>query len=348
MSEYFGYTVPFSGVKIKNLADVVRGGADPQDGQVLQFNAAIKRWEFGSPTGTGNVSNTGTSTLNAIARFSSTDGKSIKNSGVTISDGADVVGAKTLTMSGATSGALTLQPAAATASHALTFPSAQGASASYLRNDGSGVLSWAAGDPSFGGGNVAVLWAPVSGAPAASGIGSGGNAVFSNVAGARYMSLVEAQGDKSILYFVAPASAYWQLRVEMQLDVATSGASDYVKLFGNSTSSAVPLVSTGETAICRMTDADDMQFRWNHNGVDGSADAYTGVGHDHGYREWVLTRSGTSMRFEVSAQYARTGTVARWTLPDAVVSGTIYGVAANNNGTTNWDARVSKFELRLL
>jgi hypothetical protein len=65
-------------------------------------------------------------TDDAIARYDTITGKQLQNSGVTISDTADVAGAKTVAMSGATSGTLTLQPAATTTSHTLTLPSAQG------------------------------------------------------------------------------------------------------------------------------------------------------------------------------------------------------------------------------
>jgi hypothetical protein len=90
----------------------------------------------------GDVTGPGGSTTNAIARYQSGTGKVIKNSDVTISDNAGVAGVKTLAMDGATSGALTLAPAASTASYALTFPPGQGTENSYLKNDGNGGLSW--------------------------------------------------------------------------------------------------------------------------------------------------------------------------------------------------------------
>jgi uncharacterized membrane protein YkgB len=83
-----------------------------------------------------------TSTDNAIARFDSTTGSLLQNSSVTISDTADVAGVKTLTMSDATSGTLTVQPAAATTSYALTLPAAQGVANTFIKNNGSGTLTW--------------------------------------------------------------------------------------------------------------------------------------------------------------------------------------------------------------
>ncbi|MBK9321956.1 MAG: hypothetical protein IPM97_03180 [Bdellovibrionaceae bacterium] len=46
-------------------------------------------------------------------------------------------------LNGATSGSLTLMPAAVTTNYSLTFPGAQGASGQVLSNNGAGVLSWA-------------------------------------------------------------------------------------------------------------------------------------------------------------------------------------------------------------
>lgn len=50
----------------------------------------------------------------------------------------------------------------------------------------------------------------------------------------------------------------------------------------------------------------------------------------------------------VSAMENKPGAVLAWTLPDALPSGTIFGVAAQASSSTNWTARVSAFELRLL
>ena len=92
----------------------------------------------------GDASGPASATDNAVARFDATSGKLLQNSGVTISDTADVEGVKTLAVSGATSGALTIQPSATTATYSLTLPAAQGAASSFLGNDGTGLLSWLA------------------------------------------------------------------------------------------------------------------------------------------------------------------------------------------------------------
>jgi hypothetical protein len=116
-----------------------------------------------SAGGTGDVVGPSSSTANGIARFSSSTGKLLKNSGVTITDTADIAGAKTLALSGSTSGALTIQPAAATTDHIITMPAEQGAAGTYLKNDGTGSLSWSttgvtvtAGSGLSGGGSISL------------------------------------------------------------------------------------------------------------------------------------------------------------------------------------------------
>jgi hypothetical protein len=91
----------------------------------------------------GDVVGPGAAVDNSIARFDTTTGKLIQSSGVTISDTADIAGAKTIALSGSGSGVLTVQAAAITSSHALTMPAVQGVANSFLRNNGTGSLSWA-------------------------------------------------------------------------------------------------------------------------------------------------------------------------------------------------------------
>jgi len=52
--------------------------------------------------------------------------------------------ARQLQLNGTTSGTLSLIPAATTTSYSLTWPSAQGGASTFLQNNGSGTLSWAA------------------------------------------------------------------------------------------------------------------------------------------------------------------------------------------------------------
>ena len=90
----------------------------------------------------GNVTGAASSTDNAVARFDTTTGKLLQNSGVTISDTADIAGAKSLVISGSTSGTFTLAAANTTTSYTVKMPSVQGSNGYYLRNDGAGNLSW--------------------------------------------------------------------------------------------------------------------------------------------------------------------------------------------------------------
>jgi predicted xylose isomerase-like sugar epimerase len=99
----------------------------------------------------GNVTGAASSTDNAVARFDTTTGKLIQSSAVTISDNAEIAGAKTVALSGAASGALTLAPAATTNNHTLTVPGEKGAAGTFLQSlDGTGALTWA----TSGDGNV--------------------------------------------------------------------------------------------------------------------------------------------------------------------------------------------------
>ena len=110
-------------------------------------NTFIKNDGSGALTWSPAVVGPATATDNAITRFDSTTGSLVQNSTVTVSDTADVAGVKTLAMNGATSGTLTVQPAATTTSYTITLPPVQGALNYFLRNDGFGNLSWAAPAP---------------------------------------------------------------------------------------------------------------------------------------------------------------------------------------------------------
>jgi hypothetical protein len=129
----------------------------------------------------GDVSSAAPSTDNAVARFDSTTGKVIQNSAVTISDGADIAGAKTLGLSGATSGVLSLAPASTTPSHTLTFPADKGAQGTFLQSfDNSGTIAWAAA------GNVTSAGASTDNAAQNSGVTISDAA---EIAGARTLAL---------------------------------------------------------------------------------------------------------------------------------------------------------------
>jgi hypothetical protein len=108
----------------------------PAAGKQLSFLRGDATWQSAV---VGPVSSTNTD----IATFNGTLGSTLQSSGVTVSATQDLAGAKTLALSGATSGVLTLQPAATTTSYTTTMPSLQGAANSVLQNNGAGILSWA-------------------------------------------------------------------------------------------------------------------------------------------------------------------------------------------------------------
>lgn len=97
-----------NGVTNLNLGLAVAGtttlnaGTFPNDygsvGQVLQTNGMGGL--FWADVGVNNISNAGTSTVNAIAKFASADGKSVQNSGVIISSTNDITGIGAFTSSG--------------------------------------------------------------------------------------------------------------------------------------------------------------------------------------------------------------------------------------------------------
>ncbi len=131
--------VPFSATSSYTLTFPPGQGSS---GQVLTNDGTgVLSWTT-SGAGTGDVSGPTSATDNAIARFDTTTGKLIQNSLVTITDTGDIAGTKSLELSGATSGALTIYSAPTTTSYSVTFPSAQGSSGTYLRNNGTGTLSW--------------------------------------------------------------------------------------------------------------------------------------------------------------------------------------------------------------
>ena len=131
--------VPFSATSSYTLTFPPGQGSS---GQVLTNDGTGALSWTTSGAGTGDVSGPTSATDNAIARFDTTTGKLIQNSLVTITDTGDIEGTKSLALSGATSGALTIYSAPTTTSYSVTFPSAQGSSGTYLRNNGTGTLSW--------------------------------------------------------------------------------------------------------------------------------------------------------------------------------------------------------------
>jgi hypothetical protein len=119
----------------------------------------IENWAYSNNSyyGGGSILRSGSNqtTLVIAEDYSSGDmrftigGPTLANEKMRINTG-DITFKKPLKLNGSTSGTLTVQPAATTTSHTLTFPSAQGAANSYLKNDGSGGLSWSTQTESLG------------------------------------------------------------------------------------------------------------------------------------------------------------------------------------------------------
>jgi len=94
-------------------------------------------------TDTGYVTGPASSTNTALALYSGTTGKIIQNSTVTVSSVGAVAGVASLALKGTTN-SVTISPDAATVAYPLTLPAAQGAASTFLQNNGSGTLTWAA------------------------------------------------------------------------------------------------------------------------------------------------------------------------------------------------------------
>lgn len=101
-------------------------------------------------TGQFDVNNNSASRIGAIIKGAASQSANLQewqNSSATALasvSSAGVISTPTLKLNGSTSGTLTVNPAATTSSHTLTFPSAQGTANTLLKNDGSGGLSWSA------------------------------------------------------------------------------------------------------------------------------------------------------------------------------------------------------------
>ena len=92
---------------------------------------------------TGDVVGPASATDTALALYSGTTGKIIQNSTVTVSSVGAVAGVASMALKGTTN-SVTISPAAATDAYPLTLPAAQGAASTFLQNNGSGTLTWAA------------------------------------------------------------------------------------------------------------------------------------------------------------------------------------------------------------
>lgn len=95
-------TTAGNGGSLTNLDPYALQQRGASNGQALVWSAANSRWQPGTVSGSGDVVGPASATDHAIARFDSTTGKLLQNSGITIADGASG------TLAGSNSGDVTL------------------------------------------------------------------------------------------------------------------------------------------------------------------------------------------------------------------------------------------------
>lgn len=144
-----------------------------------------------------------------------------------------------LIIPGSTSGTLTQQPAAATTSYTITWPSAQGAASTFLKNDGSGGLSWAtgAGSSAFIGVRAYGSTTSISGTPATVSWGT--------------VTIDTASGLSGGTYTVATAGKYLvaaYIRVNGTFNQSNGNMSIYIRK-NSSTYSAVDHYHNNSTTV---------------------------------------------------------------------------------------------------
>lgn len=136
-------TLPTSGYLISTVTNMA---ANPVTGTPSSSTYLRGDGTWATPTGSGTV-NSGTA--NQMAYYASTGAAVSGNANATISSGALTLGvagtaAGSLLLSGSTSGAVTVQSAAAAGTWSMTLPTTGGSSGQFLQTNGSGVTTWAA------------------------------------------------------------------------------------------------------------------------------------------------------------------------------------------------------------
>lgn len=119
------------------------------DGTFLKSNGATSAPSFATPAGSGDVSKVGTPVNNQVGIWTG-DGTLEGDANLTFASSTLNIGVATsskgvLTLSGNTSGTVTIQPLAAAGTYTLTLPNTDGDPDQFLKTDGNGNLSWAAG-----------------------------------------------------------------------------------------------------------------------------------------------------------------------------------------------------------
>lgn len=307
-----------------------------------------------SSGGTGDVTGPVTSSDNAVARFDGTTGKLLENSGVTLSDTADLQGVKTLALDGSTSGTLTVTPNATTTSHTLTLPAAQGNALSLLKNDGSGNLSWHG--PSLKSpilGTALAFWSPAYGAPTnVSGFNLYGNATYVTVDRNRFVRLTNGGSEQGRIDFNLPGvGVNWELKVNVKI-VSTGSPADAILLYGNAnpgTGSLTDINSTGGIAAgfdIYNGGSFDTKLLLSENG----SLVYNGIVGinvvDTQYKTYILRRNGNERSFEVISTTENGPIKYKWT-DVSNPTNTHFGIAAYT-GASWMSVEVRDFELTVL
>ena len=137
----FGYVPEYSTVEIQNLRNMPQG--EPSNGDSISWDDATGKWLYQTIGAGGDVTGPNLSYDQAIVRFDGTTGKIIRNSDVYISDNNDLTNVNQFQLRGTLAGRMTMQAADYTLiDYTVTMPNAQGAASTFLRNDGTGALSW--------------------------------------------------------------------------------------------------------------------------------------------------------------------------------------------------------------
>jgi len=175
----------------------------------------------------------------------------ITSNSVTVESGSiEVANQSDLKLSGATSGTLTIKPAAVTTDHTLTLPDNKGDDNSHLKSTSAGVLSWVV-PPSYStmfdiNGSEIFYWDgrtnPSSNSPV---LNVAGNAAYVATTNNNFVRVVNGGGQTSYVNFDASTSyANYKLVVYYKI-LNTSEPADLFWVFGQGTQNNSGSYSTG-------------------------------------------------------------------------------------------------------
>lgn len=202
-----GAFYPPIGVPIYASFGVFPAGGNAGDLAVAADTGDLYEWngsawqQIGGPGGAFSLGNLDSETASAkganlVGGVLAMQSASVSNAGLINTTTQSFVGAKTFTGSistpvlgllGTTSGTLGMSTAATTTNYNLTWPSTQGGISTFLKNDGSGGLSWAAGS---GGGGVDSVGTINSQTKSADGLVIVGTTIYAQTADASFPGLM--------------------------------------------------------------------------------------------------------------------------------------------------------------